>query len=166
MVRPLRVTSTSSTEAQASMLFANRRRPGRTRLESARIRVSATCSSSASEGSSGGPLVLAGRDPKSRHARSRISTCRSRGHLPQLRCCGGVTKLLLPYSTTNSERPVGNDPSAANRRRGFCRPLAQQDALEGPLSKLNGIGHAISSERHELLIEGSPKFLIEGSPKF
>jgi hypothetical protein len=37
-------------------------------------------------------------------------------------------------------------------------PLAQQEALEGPLSKLNGIGHAISSERHELLIEGSPKF--------
>ena len=46
------------------------------------------------------------------------------------------------------------------------RSLAQQEALEGPLSKLNGIGHAISSERHELLIEGSPKFLIEGSPKF
>ena len=37
-------------------------------------------------------------------------------------------------------------------------PLAQQEALEGPLSKLNGIGDAISSERDELLIEGSPKF--------
>ena len=38
--------------------------------------------------------------------------------------------------------------------------LSQQQALKGPLSKLNWIGHAIRSERHELLTQGSLEFEI------
>src|ERR1044071_8246074 len=38
--------------------------------------------------------------------------------------------------------------------------LSQQQALKGPLSKLNWIGHAIRSERHKLLTEGSLEFEI------
>jgi hypothetical protein len=38
--------------------------------------------------------------------------------------------------------------------------LSQQQALKGPLSKLNWIGHAIRGERHKLLTEGSLEFEI------
>jgi hypothetical protein len=38
--------------------------------------------------------------------------------------------------------------------------LSQQQALKGPLSKPNWIGHAIRSERHKLLTEGSLEFEI------
>ena len=36
---------------------------------------------------------------------------------------------------------------------------SQPEALKGPLAKFDGIGHAIPSERAELLIDGSFEFV-------
>jgi hypothetical protein len=54
-----------------------------------------------------------------------------------------------------------DDYSQTERRGTGCEKisaLSQQEALKGPLSQFNGIGHSIPSERPELLIDGSFEF--------
>jgi hypothetical protein len=38
--------------------------------------------------------------------------------------------------------------------------LLSREALKGPFSKLNGIGHAIRSETHELATQRSLQFIV------
>ena len=61
-------------------------------------------------------------------------------------------------------RPLGVKPQGSHSLWAFWvtrfLALSQQQALKGPLSKLNWIGHAIRSERHKLLTEGSLEFEI------
>jgi hypothetical protein len=56
--------------------------------------------------------------------------------------------------------PLGVRSQGAEGEFGIKFSALSREALKGPFSKLNGIGHAIRSETHELAIQSSLQFIV------